>query len=263
MIVSTTNSTIIKDSCVEYGLIKGGVIVCDKIGGIAKLVFEEGFLSEQDKSAYRVLINGKKLIFPTHFHSSEGRIVFTNSLKFIFEWKGEFIKITEKDAQSQSIFYVDPTKVIKDISYIAYSYMPKEINLEEAKQKFQNIKASFPNFRGDVAIYNRHGVAVFGFDRHILKHALYWANPHEKKVKPVELDEIDFGESFCVANATCGMVRFRSCDKGHFLNGERAIEIDLTSQNTATQSAPKSNVVSIEKRFDSMLIDSRLPKRKK
>lgn len=243
MIVSKANPPITIDSSyIDYGL-EGGAVVCDKTNGIGKVIFEDGCISEKNKSTYQVFINDKKIIRPTCSNpSSKECIIFRNSLKFSFKWKDGFIKITEKDAQSKTIFYVDPKKDVDGIAYDAYSYIPKEISLEDAKQKIQNIKADFPDFTGDIAIYNRHGVAVFGWDKNIKNYALYWANPYEEKVKPMTTSECqrfrDGGTSF--AKSTDGNVNFRySHGKGSFLNAEAAVRIDLTYENVTFEEKSK------------------------
>jgi hypothetical protein len=214
----------------EYTL-EGGVTVCDRTNGIGKVIFSLAATEKYKASAYEIFINGKKLILPTCSNpTSEAKLLFVGSLKITFKPKKEFIKICEVDEFNKTVYYVDPSISIDGVAYDAYSYMPLEISMEEAALKIQNIKTDFPNFIGDIAVYNRHGVAVFGWDKNVNNYALCWANPSEEKVQ--------MRECFCeryrdggtsTAKSKDGKANFRYLfGKGHYLNAETATTISLT-----------------------------------
>ncbi len=215
----------------EYTL-EGGVTIRDKTNGIGKAIFSSELTNLYRRPTYKILINNKQLISPTCSNpSSNLYLIFAGSLKITFKHKNELIKITEVDAKSKTILYVDPKKDVKGTAYDAYFHMPMEISLENAIQKIQNIKTDFTNFKGEVAIYNRHGVAVFGWDNQIQNYALYWANPSEEKVKKIECfscTRLQDRETYS-AKSLDGNVNFRYLH-GHppYLNAELAVEIPLT-----------------------------------
>lgn len=220
----STSSITVKPQCNEYQL-KGEVTIRDKTNGMAKVIFSEELTKQYKKSAFEVFINNKKLIFPAFSNpSSAPRIFFTDSLTITLKLKDGFVKISEVDEKSaKTVFYVNTERCVGDIAYDTYTYIPKEVTLEEASMKMQNL--SDVKFEPIMAIYNRHGVAVFGIENE--KYALYWANPHEEKVKKMEMEpcERTRNGSTIFAKSRDGAVDFRHTFAGDDLNGEKATVI--------------------------------------
>lgn len=165
------------------------------IGTVILLKANDGTL------AYRPCVNKKKLVFPTYQTPDSGiGLVFKDSLGIRFEKRDNFIKIIELNKNEQLVnYYVDHTKPVQK-AHDVYTYLPKEISEDEAKEKVKDIKTDFPQFRSDLTLYNRHGVAVFGWDETAQKYALCWANPYEEKVRMIECSQCerkrDGGSSF-------------------------------------------------------------------
>lgn len=216
----------LRNSCTQINEYKfeGGVTILDKTNDIAKVVF----LSNEP--TYGILINDKNLIVPTsNLETNIINLIFFNSIKITFEKENDFIKITEMDVDSETEFYVDLRKPIVKKFYFAYFYMPIEISLENAKLKIQDLKSDFPNFEGDMAAYNRHGVAVFGWDKIDKSYALYWARPHQEKVERIKCffcDRYSDGGT-SIGRAENDDVDFRYIfkDRQYYLNRELATKI--------------------------------------
>jgi len=213
----------------EYNL-EGGVVIRDKTNGIGKAIFSSELTEKHKTSVYQVFINNKKLVYPTCSDpGSSMNILFGGSLNITFKQKGEFIKITEKDESSKSVFYVDFNKPINKIAYAAYTYIPKEITEEDAMQKVESLRRDFPNFEGEIAIYNRHGVAVFGCDGN--NYALYWAGPHQDKITKIECSICaryrDGGTSIAKSKDESVHFQYFFDDFSYYLNAETAKHISL------------------------------------
>jgi hypothetical protein len=225
-----------------YNLKDGpGLIVTDKLNGIAQVQFK-GFTEDSHRPKYEILLNGKKLIFPT---SSESPLYgfhgfsLVGSQKITFERIDSFIKITEVDEKCTSEFYIDDSKTVNEQAYDVYVYLPKSLTLDEAVKKISNLASQSPTFNPEYAVFNRHGVAVTGWDKEA--YALYWANPHEAYVKKIACSQIcypgqnrDGGGAF--AKADNGSINFRrnlelldirTTEISFYLNAEKATEIDL------------------------------------
>lgn len=231
--------------------LEGRVTICDKTNGVAQAVFSAKWTDHYQQSAYKVLINGKKLIFPICSTPSSGPgFIFVGSRKITFKKEDEFIKITEVDAKNKTVCYVDPRKDVEGKAYDVYSHKPMEISVEDAEKKIQNLKINFPHFKGDMVIYNRHGVAVFGWDKNDEKYALYWASPSEENVHPIKCSSCDRyrdgGSS--IAKSKDGNVNFRYIfGKGCYLNAEPAIRIVLKSKEEDIKSR-KDEISELEKK---------------
>ncbi len=224
MAVAATTSS--QSTINEYKL-EGGLTVRDKTHGIACVRFSEEQTRRQQCAAYEIFINGKKIIFPTCSEPSASRVFFNGSLKITLKVKDDgLVKISEVDATGKTAYYVNTKSCVNGIAYDTYSYIPKELNLEEASLKITNLPSTF---KPDQAIYNRHGVAMFGWEDN--RYALYWASPHEPQVKKMEADCTryrDGGTSFAKSND--GAVNFQYLLGGNsFLNAELATRIPLNT----------------------------------
>lgn len=239
--VSATTSLAQNPQINEYSL-KGGVTIRDKTNGIAKAIFSEELAKLYQKPAYQIFINNKKIIFPTFSNPlTDPDLTFTSSLRITFKLQDAFIKIIEVDETSKNVFYVDPRKaVFQDSAYDVYTYIPKELTFHEASKKIQNL-SEFKKFKPDMAAYNRHGVVVFGCEDG-QGYTIYWANPHEEKVKKIEnatcMRYRDGGTS--VAKSNDGTVHFRYLiNKGFYLNAELATRILLKNDKEGSCSSKK------------------------
>lgn len=213
----------------EYKL-DGGATVRDKTNGVARVSFCEDLTKELGQSAYRLLINDKKLIYPIYSRPSDGELIFVGSKKITIKATDTLFKISEVDSSSRNVFYVDTTNDVKGVAYDTYNYIPKDITEEEAKLKFRHLKEEYPDFKADIVAYNRHGVGVFGFEDS-KGYVLYWANPSEEKVQPIECAEAvryrDGGTS--IAKSNDGFVNFRylAQDGNCYINAELATRIGI------------------------------------
>ena len=133
-------------------------------------------------------VDDKFLIHPAASHPNQEFIRFSGSREFIVKKKVDFIKIIEKDGAAGTVFFLDPTKIVKNKAYHVYRYKPREVTLEKVKKLAAIIRVENPNFdmQSAFALYNRHGVAFFG-DEEIIEdgskqqiRTLYWENPHEE-----------------------------------------------------------------------------------
>ncbi len=213
----------------EYTL-DNGVVICDRVNGIAKVVFSQLWTDKYKRPSYLVSINGKMLTRPTISTPSENaRVIFCGSIKFTFAQKNEFIEITEVDETSQPVMYIDPRNAVNGIAYDAYSYIPTAITEEEARKKLEKMNTDYPDFKSDITVYNRHGVAVFGYDSKKQDYALCWANPHEEKVKIMECFECgrlrDGGTSFAKSTDQTVNFRYNITNGMSYLNAEIATKI--------------------------------------
>lgn len=213
----------------EYKL-KGGVTIHDKTEGIAKAVFSPELSLKSREPAYEIFIYKKKLALPIWSCPLLDRnVVFTGSKSIAFKQKDAFIKFIEVDSEGRrTVLYVDPKKPIEGKAYYVYSYFPREMELGEAIQKVKDLETNFPDFKSDIAIYNRHGVAVFGWNVKDQTLALYWASPCQKKLEKIPCSTFeqkrDGGTS--IAKSEDGCVHFRYLfGKGQYLNGESATRI--------------------------------------
>jgi hypothetical protein len=211
--------------------VEGGVTIYDKVAGIGKAIFQADLATQHQTSIYKILINDKKLIVPTCVDPSlDISVIFKGSVTITFERKDHFIKITEFDASRETVLYVDPRNLIRGIAYDAYKYIPTEISLENAMQKVACLKQDFPNFKGEMAVYNRHGVVIFGWDTNDKKYALCWASPDQEKVEKMECVTCTRypGEKTSIAKSSDGNVNFRHlASQGPYLNAEAATQFSL------------------------------------
>lgn len=224
--VSGTTGPITSKAQVNEYRLEGGATVRDKTNGMARAIFSAELTSRYQKSAYEIFINNKQLIAP----SRTDHLICAGCASITFKLKDLFIKITEVevDEKSKSVLYVDSRKCINGAGYVAYSYIPKELTLEEAYKKIQNL-SEFSDFKPDIAVYNSHGVAVFGWENH-QGYALYWSRPDEENVKKIQAQcsrYSDGGSS--IAKSNDGAVNFCfSFGVGYSLNAEPATKIFLT-----------------------------------
>lgn len=212
----------------EYTLYRGRVTVQDKTDGIAKVVFATEY-EHNEQPIYKITMNDKKLVFPTYSDPSSAPDFLTiGSVKINFEKENGFITIRELGPENiETILYVNIRNCISDSAYNVYRYLPRKLTLREASQKMQNL-SEFPEFTPKVAIYNRHGVAVFGHDGK--DYALYWASPCEAKVKKLEAAQCAIARdgSSSVAKSGDGAVDFQHLfGKKFYLNAELATPISL------------------------------------
>lgn len=211
----------------HYRVLGSQATVRDKTLGIVTAAFDPDKTIKFKVATFHVLVNNRKLVFPVSddVASDINDCVFCGSERFTFKHHGKFIKITERDQNGKSILYVDPERPINKIAYKAYSYIPQELNFDEAKRKIEGFYTEFPRIKVLAAVYNRHGVALFGFDLDAKKYIFYWANPQDEKVAQIEC-------SSCFVTREDGTYVVKSADlrvglsgnfnKGFILNEEWA-----------------------------------------
>jgi len=210
---------------------EGGALVADRTGGKAKAVYLEKKSLKQGKPVYRIQINDKFLIFPVASKPKQDPFLLMGSRQITFLEVNGFIEVREIDRNGQHIYYVDPEKDVQGIAYDAYNYLPKEMSEEEAREKIGLVHWRSPDFEAELAAYNRHGTAVFGFDEKAEDYKLFYAQPDEEEVQEVPCDIIeryrDGGTS--IAKSENGFVNFRyNASNGSFyLNAEPAELIKL------------------------------------
>lgn len=224
--------------------LEGGVTIVDRTNGVASAFFER----HGDQICYFPKINGRVLVRPTVSQPENGpNYCLVNSLRITMEYVGLLIKITEEDARTHELttVYVDPQKPSSKTTYDAYDHMPQEINEQNARSKLADLTTRFPNLQYPMAIYNRHGVAVFGYESHkndpVSRNVLYWASPQDNLVRLMNCSECsrmrDGGTS--IAKSTDGRlpdgrylegnVNFRGYPQynKYALNGEPATRIQI------------------------------------
>jgi hypothetical protein len=214
-------------------LYENGVEICDGTNGSVQI-------KETKNNQYEITINNKILIFPTNTKASDGTVFFSNSKKITFTQEINndevtLIKITEIDSEDTNIFYVDPNNTpLDDIAYDLYNYKPEKIKMESAIEKIIKLVKENKVFKADILMYNRHGIAAFGWDTNEKKYALYYGNPQCEKLEKTECsDNIhrfrDGGTS--TAKSDNGFVNFHYQfayeNQTYYLNGEVAENILL------------------------------------
>lgn|GEM_PF-6501978 len=252
MQVPITSSTNQIPHVQEYFL-EGGVKIRDKTQGMGKAILSAELTDRHQTPVYHVLIHGKKLIFPTCPYPSSGEsVAFMGSRKITFKQENGLIKIKEEvDESFKRVLYVNPKKVVDKVAYDAYSYPPMKISLESAMRKIQYINTDFPNFKEHLAAYNCHGVAVFGWDKDTQNYALYWANPHEEKVKKMECSVCESypNDGSSLAKSKDGSVNFRYLDDTYcfYLNSKMAKAIrSLESPSSKSHDMHNQNLIQNE-----------------
>jgi hypothetical protein len=203
--------------------------ISNKTQQAAKVVFSS-FVD--GKATYHVKINNNKLIFPTCSKPKEGpQVLFTDSTGFTFKKTEDgFFKIKEEHPGGQTVFFVAPEKVVDDIAYDAYSYKPTPMSKETAEQKLKDLCHDFPHFHGEIALYNQHGLFVFGWDDKDQNFGLYGTHSAQEKMAKMDCQFCERSRlgTASTAKSKDGSVNFREYDVGSFLNGEKAQEIILT-----------------------------------
>lgn len=211
----------------EYKINEGKLTVFDKTKGVATVVFSGDTIGNTPNyPTYKVFVNKAKLVWWMCSNPKDDvGLTFRKSLSFTLSFENGWVKIEEQDPLSKGVFYVDPNNSIQGIAYGAYDYLPKEISKEEAMKKIENLGWDYPSFDPYVMLYNRHGVALFGWDERDERYTLCWANPSEDKVKKMETSQCsryrDGGTS--IAQSKEGSVDFRYLyGQESYLNGELA-----------------------------------------
>lgn len=178
-------------------LLEGGVTISDRTNGIATATFSKEH-SKKNHPVYSVSIQNKKLISPTFLNVAKEQFYFSNSIKIQLKKENGFIRIKERDTQAILTLYVDPDKPVENMAYVVYPYMPQEVKLTQANQKILKLKAQAPHFKGYVALYNRHGIGVFGLEnekgRYGEEYALYYARPNEQTLQKIKCSVCERGD---------------------------------------------------------------------
>lgn len=106
-----------------------------------------------------------------------------------------------------------------------------ELTLESATKKIENLAKDFPQFKPYSAVYNRHGVAVFGQEEGSLNYSFFRASPKQEHVLKMDCYncELDRDGGSKRARTRNGQVTFSESweDQVHFLNCEPANPITL------------------------------------
>jgi hypothetical protein len=215
----------------EYQIV-GGLTIDDKAHGVANAIFDRALSMQRNAPTYKVEIRGKKLISPaTPALSTLSRsLIFTGAEKLAFNLKGKgFVEIIATKGNNQTVSYVNTYNCIADTAYYVYSYLPKQLTSDEAYSKLLHRPLS-THFKPEIAVYNCHGVAVFGWDKEVL--ALYWANPHEDAIRRVQVIMCEHSPVAWSAASSNGSVHFLSQFENNsyscsYLNGEIATRIQL------------------------------------
>lgn len=201
-------------------------LIDNTISGVGKALFSPEKTEEYKVWTHAVFINDKYLIFPT----SADCIFFKGSTKIQIEEKKEYFIVTEWVENNKKVLYVDSKKVINKVAYIAYSYMPMIVSHDMALKKTLNLPKDYPNFKIQIAVYNRHGVALFGIDTKKSDFALCWASPSDKNVQMIECSQCErvMGGETAIAKAKDGKVSFNFLNEiDHSLNGDPSIIINI------------------------------------
>jgi hypothetical protein len=212
-------------SVTEY--LEKGATVCDKTNGVATVKFNPELSTKKKQSIYIVNVNKKKLIQPAG--DIKSCYIFFNSVQFKLKIKEDFIKITERDDKAKTVCYVNPNKCIEGKAFHVFKYLPKQLSAEEALQIAHTL-SNFPNLNITKAVYNSHGLVVYGNDEKS-KHRVLWANPKEKILKKVEIgswESIRNDGSFTAKSKNRELLFQYNLDtKRYTINSEEAAILDL------------------------------------
>ena len=166
----------------------GELTVEDKTDNQFALVAKTDQYNNRDYYSYKVYIQNKYLIFPTSRDTSEAKFfIEAHSFLLRVERIDRIFKLTNNIGIFERVYYVDPEFQVDGRAYDVYSYIPKQLSLQDIFPKVYNFKVSFPDLSPTHAFYNRHGVFVFG--KHFKttlgqqNYFLCWASPDDERIK--------------------------------------------------------------------------------
>jgi len=165
-----------------------------------KIAFKHLGVDQENRDNWEVRINDKRPLF-----SKGNSLWYRGSRKFVVRPSSVFVfyglpvlEIEETDEKKTGKSFFDmsgqsPVVINKKLIEIAKEnakskiahFKKVDIAKEYAKSKIAHFKKEHPNVEPDIAVYNRHGVGVFGYDKTSSKSVFYWASPSEEKVKKI------------------------------------------------------------------------------
>ncbi|NGX55613.1 MAG: hypothetical protein KR126chlam2_01251 [Chlamydiae bacterium] len=259
--MSAASSTIPSSTLPKYYKIKD-ISVSDFTNLKAIVCFDQ---HNGEESTMFVLVNAKKLIYPIstcdpndaepykYFSLSSGVRQITT--RFIDDTT---VTIEVQNGESSFTLYVDTQRIIggKNKSFHEVcNYQPQNLKKKGALAKIADLEKDFPHFHPYFGAYNRHGVALLGWDKSAEQLALCWASPAEDYVHMLEYSKIkrpedSTGEGEYLAKSKDGFVLFVSwlkitfesdnpVSQSFFINSNLAEKLPLPPQLIAPRYGAK------------------------
>lgn len=238
-----------RDTTYIYYLNDKAVKVVDRTNDRAKALFREDLTGKNHVTTCEIKINDNALITATTT-KFEGKATFflLNSKKISLKKENDetnkFIRIKHIDqAGKKRIFYADYKSSLDGGAYNVYPYKPEVLPEADVKTKLLLAIDDNPKIGFTLMAHNRHGIALFGYEKEANEYVLYWASPEDKQLKKIKCETInrwnDGGTS--LAKSQDGFVNFSyyTDSEEYYLNSERATPIFMKMEKKPSKYAFK------------------------